>query len=78
MLICLFGILAFAAGQTEKQWWQSSVFYQIYPRSYKDSNGDGIGDVKGIISKLQYLKETGITATWLSPILMSPQKDFGI
>lgn len=52
-------------------------FYQIYPRSFKDSNNDGIGDIRGIISKLPYLKETGVTATWLSPILKSPQVDFG-
>ena len=77
VLVCLFGILAFAAGQTEKKWWQSTVFYQIYPRSFKDDNGDGIGDIKGIISKLQHLKDSGITATWLSPVLSGPQVDFG-
>lgn len=55
----------------------SLQFYQIYPRSYKDSNNDGIGDIRGIISKLPYLAETGIKATWLSPILKSPQVDFG-
>ncbi|BFF95477.1 maltase 2 [Drosophila madeirensis] len=58
-------------------WWQHTVFYQIYPRSFKDSNGDGIGDLPGITSKLQYLAETGITATWLSPIFQSPMVDFG-
>jgi alpha-glucosidase len=52
-------------------------FYQIYPRSFKDSNNDGIGDLRGIIQKLPYLKETGVTATWLSPILKSPQVDYG-
>nr|AAY55205.1 IP13460p [Drosophila melanogaster] len=52
-------------------------FYQIYPRSYKDSDGDGIGDLQGIISKLDYLKEIGVTATWLSPIYSSPMADFG-
>ena len=77
VLICLFGVIAFAAAQTQKKWWQSSVFYQIYPRSFKDFDGDGVGDIKGIISKLQYLKDTGITATWLSPVLMSPQVDYG-
>ena len=55
----------------------SPQFYQIYPRSFKDSNDDGIGDIRGIISKLPYLKETGVTATWLSPILKSPQVDYG-
>ncbi|XP_017032749.1 maltase 2 isoform X3 [Drosophila kikkawai] len=58
-------------------WWQHTVFYQIYPRSFKDSNGDGIGDLQGITSKLPYLAETGITAAWLSPIFQSPMVDFG-
>lgn len=61
----------------EKDWWQKAVFYQIYPRSFKDSNGDGIGDLDGITSKLEYLKETGIDAIWLSPIFASPMIDFG-
>lgn len=52
-------------------------FYQIYPRSFKDSNNDGIGDLRGIIQKLPYLKDLGVTATWLSPILKSPQVDYG-
>ncbi|XP_030383381.1 maltase 2-like isoform X2 [Scaptodrosophila lebanonensis] len=58
-------------------WWQHTVFYQIYPRSFMDSNGDGIGDLKGITLKLPYLAETGIKATWLSPIFASPMVDFG-
>lgn len=58
-------------------WWQHTVFYQIYPRSFKDSNGDGIGDLRGITSQLQYLADTGISATWLSPIFQSPMVDFG-
>ncbi|EDW75865.1 maltase B2 [Drosophila willistoni] len=58
-------------------WWQHTVFYQIYPRSFKDSNGDGIGDLQGITSKLDYIAETGITAIWLSPIFKSPMVDFG-
>ncbi|XP_074033182.1 maltase 2 isoform X3 [Leptinotarsa decemlineata] len=58
-------------------WWQNAVFYQIYPRSFMDSNGDGIGDIQGIISKLDHLKDAGITATWLSPIFKSPQIDQG-
>ncbi|KRF81627.1 maltase B2, isoform B [Drosophila virilis] len=67
------------SAQTEDfiDWWQHAVFYQIYPRSFKDSNGDGIGDLQGVISKLPYLAETGITATWLSPIFQSPMVDFG-
>ena len=61
----------------EKKWWKEAVFYQIYPRSFKDSNGDGIGDLKGIIEKLDYLKELGINAIWCSPIYDSPNDDNG-
>lgn len=61
----------------KKAWWKEAVFYQIYPRSFKDSNGDGIGDIQGIISKLDYLKELGIDAIWLSPIYDSPNDDNG-
>ncbi|MFT3983952.1 MAG: alpha-glucosidase [Lachnospiraceae bacterium] len=61
----------------QEAWWKEAVFYQIYPRSFKDSNGDGIGDLQGIISKLDYLKELGIDAIWLSPIYDSPNDDNG-
>ncbi|KAA0762837.1 alpha-glucosidase [Bacillus sp. SH5-2] len=61
----------------EKQWWKESVVYQIYPRSFMDSNGDGIGDLRGIISKLDYLKELGINVIWLSPVYESPNDDNG-
>lgn len=60
-----------------QKWWQSAAFYQIYPRSFKDSNGDGVGDLKGIAEQLPYLKEIGIAATWISPIFTSPMADFG-
>ncbi|XP_037823522.1 maltase A1-like isoform X3 [Lucilia sericata] len=63
--------------QKELDWWQTAQFYQIYPRSFMDSNGDGIGDLKGITSKLTYLKDIGVTAVWLSPIYTSPMVDFG-
>lgn len=58
-------------------WWKKSVVYQIYPRSFKDSNGDGFGDFQGIIQKLDYLKELGIDVIWLSPVYDSPQQDNG-
>lgn len=58
-------------------WWEHGNFYQIYPRSFKDSNADGVGDLNGITSKLDYLKDIGITGTWLSPIFQSPMADFG-
>lgn len=61
----------------EKKWWHDKVAYQIYPKSFYDSNGDGIGDLKGIISKLDYLKELGVDIVWLSPIFCSPLADQG-
>ncbi len=61
----------------EKKWWHNSVVYQIYPRSFKDSNGDGIGDLKGIISKLDYIKFLGVDVLWISPIYKSPNVDNG-
>ena len=61
----------------KKAWWKEAVFYQIYPSSFKDSNGDGIGDLKGIIEKLDYIKDLGIDAIWLSPIYDSPNDDNG-
>ena len=60
-----------------KNWWKDAVVYQIYPRSFKDSNGDGFGDLQGIIEKLDYLKELGIDVIWLSPVFDSPQDDNG-
>src|SRR5690606_28724553 len=60
-----------------KQWWKESVVYQIYPRSFMDSNGDGIGDIQGIISKLDYLKELGIDVIWVCPMYQSPNDDNG-
>lgn len=64
-------------GGNMKTWWKESVIYQIYPKSFYDSNGDGIGDLKGIILKLDYLKELGIDIIWLSPVYASPQVDNG-
>ncbi|MBI9107706.1 MAG: alpha-glucosidase [Spirochaetales bacterium] len=58
-------------------WWRETTVYQIYPRSFMDSNGDGIGDIKGIISKLDYIKDTGFETIWVSPFFASPQRDFG-
>lgn len=60
-----------------KAWWKESVVYQIYPRSFKDSNGDGIGDLRGIIEKLDYLKALGVDVVWLSPVYKSPNDDNG-
>jgi alpha-glucosidase len=61
----------------EHPWWQSAVFYELYPRSFADSNDDGIGDLNGITSKLDYLKDLGVDAIWITPCFPSPQVDFG-
>jgi len=61
----------------DRPWWKSAIVYQIYPRSFKDSDNDGIGDLKGIISKLDYIKSLGVTAVWLNPIYSSPNDDNG-
>ena len=63
--------------KVEKNWWKKAVIYQIYPRSFQDSNGDGIGDLQGIIGRLPYLEELGINCIWLSPVCRSPQDDNG-
>ena len=59
------------------QWWQTGVIYQVYPRSFQDTNGDGVGDLKGITARLDYLKGLGVDAVWISPIYPSPMADFG-
>ena len=63
--------------KTKKDWWQSAVFYQIYPKSFQDTTGDGMGDIPGIISHLDYLEKLGIDGIWLSPVCQSPQVDNG-
>ena len=60
-----------------KAWWQDQTIYQIYPRSFQDTSGDGVGDLEGIRRRLPYLEELGIDAIWLSPIFPSPMRDFG-
>ncbi|MFZ1159958.1 MAG: alpha-glucosidase [Candidatus Sulfotelmatobacter sp.] len=78
-------LLATAAAQTAPSvadaeghpWWQHAVFYELYPRSFADSNNDGVGDLKGITSKLDYLRDLGVDAIWISPCFPSPQVDFG-
>lgn len=61
----------------ETDWWKESIFYQVYPRSFKDTNRDGIGDLKGLIQQLDYIQQLGVTAIWLNPIFTSPQVDNG-
>lgn len=61
----------------EKKWWQDEVIYQIYPKSFNDSNGDGVGDIRGITEKLDYLKDLGVTMLWICPVYQSPMDDNG-
>src|SRR6266478_1178182 len=85
--LIIFACVVSAVSQTNAQtksgdaeghkWWQNAVFYEIYPRSYADSNNDGIGDLKGITSKMSYLHDLGVDAIWISPCFPSPQVDFG-
>jgi len=85
LFACLCGASFPAAAQNSStavdaeghQWWQHAVFYEIYPRSFADSNNDGIGDLNGITAKLDYLKDLGVDAIWISPCFPSPQVDFG-
>jgi alpha-glucosidase len=63
--------------QGDKDWWRHGIFYQVYPRSFQDSNSDGVGDINGVIARLPYLSSLGIDAIWLSPIFPSPMADFG-
>ena len=62
---------------SQLKWWETAVIYQIYPRSFQDSNADGIGDLNGITSRLDYIANLGVDAIWISPFFKSPQKDFG-
>src|SRR5438270_6455307 len=61
----------------QHEWWQKGIVYQVYPRSFMDANGDGVGDLRGVMAKLDYLKWLGVDAVWLSPIYPSPMADFG-
>jgi oligo-1,6-glucosidase len=83
-ILALVALLALGACQKEEKpkdnsraWWKEAIVYQIYPRSFKDSDGDGIGDLKGIISKLDYIKSLGVDVVWLNPIYQSPNDDNG-
>lgn len=66
-----------ATEMPSREWWKEAIIYQVYPRSFKDSNGDGIGDIPGIISKLDYIKSLGVKAIWLNPVYASPNDDNG-
>ncbi|XP_048264186.1 alpha-glucosidase-like [Bombus terrestris] len=77
LTITLCFLLVALSAAVNVNWYKNAIVYQIYPRSFKDSNGDGIGDLNGITSKLEHIKDIGATALWLSPIYKSPQVDFG-
>ena len=66
-----------AMGAVDNDWWRGAVIYQIYPRSFQDSNGDGVGDLAGIVQRLPYIATLGVDAIWISPFFTSPMKDFG-
>src|SRR5499433_564466 len=66
-----------ARDKGDQEWWKHAIFYEVYPRSFADSNGDGIGDLNGITSKLDYLQDLGVDAIWITPCFPSPQVDFG-
>jgi alpha-glucosidase len=79
MVLGLAGAIAQTPARPAKgdPWWKHALIYEIYPRSFQDSNGDGVGDLNGITQRLDYLKDLGVDAIWLSPIYPSPQVDFG-
>ena len=74
-LLC--GVVLVTSTAAQSSWWQTTSIYQVYPRSFQDSDGDGVGDIPGITSRLEYLAELGVEGVWLSPIYKSPMKDFG-
>ena len=63
--------------QSAPEWWRGAAIYQIYPRSFQDTNGDGVGDLPGITAHLPYVADLGVDAIWISPFFTSPMKDFG-
>lgn len=77
LVVLLIGFLVCLIECRTKEWWERANFYQIYPRSFKDSDGDGVGDLIGITEKMSYLRDIGMTGVWLSPIFKSPMADFG-
>jgi len=74
---CIAATRAAPSSATKSAWWRGGVIYQIYPLSFFDSNGDGVGDLPGITAKLGYIADLGVDAVWLSPIFRSPMRDFG-
>jgi 1,4-alpha-glucan branching enzyme len=77
VLILCAGLCGAAASAAPEKWWQETIAYEIYVKSFRDSDGDGIGDLRGIISGLDYLQQLGVGAVWLTPFYVSPQADNG-
>lgn len=77
LLLLIAGLMFAPQSLSAQEWWHSTTVYQIYPRSFYDTDGDGIGDLQGIINKLDYIKELGFETIWISPFFQSPQQDFG-
>src|SRR5579884_1786921 len=78
VLFLLFGTFCWVTfAQDDADWWRTAVIYEVYPRSFGDSNGDGIGDLNGITQHLDYLQDLGVDAIWITPFYPSPQVDFG-
>ena len=75
--ILFFALVGLVRAAEDSNWWRHAVIYEIYPRSFGDSNGDGIGDLNGITEHLDYLKDLGVDAIWITPFYPSPQVDFG-
>jgi len=77
LMLCTLPALCAAPGEAAPPWWKHAIFYEIYPRSFQDSTGNGVGDLNGILARLDYLEDLGIDAIWLTPCFPSPQVDFG-
>lgn len=77
MVITIDSVHPILSNPSDVEWWKKTTVYQIYLRSFFDTNGDGIGDIPGIIEKLDYIKDLGYETIWISPFTQSPQRDFG-
>src|ERR1700746_1698989 len=77
LVLAVFVLTSLSPAQAPAHWYDHAVIYEVYPRSFQDSNGDGIGDLNGITSRLDYLQQLGVDAIWITPFFPSPNADFG-